>query len=70
MLDKNLKSKEDEEEIEVDKWIKLSIKTYTKKESGSIGSMDALQEFIKKDVKSTPQAIIRAVSGREKKKSE
>ena len=70
MLDKSLKSKEEEEETEVDKQIKSSIKKHAKKRSGSIGSMDTLQKFIKKDWKSAPQAIIRAVSGREKKKSE
>ena len=70
MLNKSLKSKEEEEETEVDKWIKSSIKKSAKKGSRSIGLMSTLQKFIKKDLKSFPQAIIRVVSGREKKKSE
>ena len=68
MLDKSLKSKEEEKETEVDKRIKSSIEKYTKKRSRSIGSMNALQKFIKKDLKSIPQAIVRVVSSREKKK--
>ena len=42
VLDKSLKSKEEEEEMEVDKWIKSSIKKYAKKGSRSISSMDTL----------------------------
>ena len=42
VLDKSLKSKEEKEETEIDKWIKSSIEKYTKKGSRSISLTDAL----------------------------